>query len=288
MEIVTKYDKFKQFCLIVAGNFLIAFAVTFFVLPNNILTGGVAGVSVALQPLIPIDPVWMVNILTIGLFIVGAIFLGKDLAIKTFMSAIISPIFITILSMLQGRLPESYFLMNDLLATIYTGVFLGLGLGIVFRANASTGGMDIPALMLTKYFHIKSGVSVMIVDGLTVALGVITYGLVPVLTGIISVIICGKTINYIVTATAEPALEVQIISDKKETIQEYILNTIDRGITVLEGYGAYTKIKKEILVCVITQKQFPMLETEIQNIDPKAFFIVKDVKQVSGEGFNLP
>lgn len=264
---------------------MVACAVTFFVLPNDILTGGVAGVSVALQPVIHMDTVLMINMLTIGLFILGAVLLGKKFALQTIVSAIASPVFITLLSMVVSVLGEDSFHMNELLASVYTGVFMGIGLGIVFRANASTGGMDIPALLLAKYFPIRSGSSVMLVDGLTVLLGILTYGLAPALTGIVSVFICGKTINQVIKIKTQPALEVQVISEYTKQIQDYILQTVDRGATILEGYGAYTNALRPILMCVVSQKQYTELETQIQHIDPNAFLIVKDVNRVKGEGF---
>lgn len=270
---------------IVFGNFMIACAVSFFILPNNILTGGVAGVSVALHPLIPLNSVVIINILTISLYVIGVVTLGKEFAFKTIISTIVSPICITGLSMLVKLLPQDYFVMESIVASIYAGVCMGIGLGIVFRANASTGGMDIPALLMTKYFKIRSGNAVMVVDGLTVLLGILTYGLVPALIGIISVFVCGKVINYVVKVKTEPALEVQIISESYSAILEYILETIDRGATVMDAFGAYSKQKRIIIMCVICQNQYPELELKIYEIDPHAFCIVKDVNRVMGKGF---
>ncbi|MCR0568809.1 YitT family protein [[Clostridium] innocuum] len=282
-------SSFKQYrtdvLLILAGNFMIACAVVFFVLPNNILTGGVAGISVALQPITHMDTVLMINLLTIGLFVLGTVLLGRKFALQTIISAIVSPLFITVLSILVSVFGKDSFRMNELLASIYTGVFMGIGLGIVFRAHASTGGMDIPALLLAKYCHLPSGSSVMIVDGCSVLLGILTYGFAPALTGIVSVFLCGKTINQVIKIKTQPALEIEIISDRNTQIQEYILQTIDRGATIVEGYGAYTNTLRSILLCVVSQKQYTELETKIQAIDPQAFLIVKDVYRVRGEGF---
>ena len=275
----------RNLFLILIGNFMVACAVTLFVLPNNILTGGVAGVSVALQPIIHINSVWMINILTIGLFLLGVVLLGRKFALQTIVSAIASPLMSTLLSMIVSTIGQESFKMNELLASIYAGVFMGIGLGIVFRANASTGGMDIPALILTKYCHIPSGNSVMLVDGFTVLLGIITYGIAPSLTGIVSVFVCGKTINYVIMMKTQPALEVQIISKHTTQIQDYILQTVDRGVTILEGHGGYTNALRTILLCVVSRKQYTELETKIQSIDPNAFLIVKDVNRVKGEGF---
>ncbi len=285
MKSIFHSEHVKNIVMIIAGNFLVACAVTFFILPNQILTGGVAGVSVALYPITHIDSIIMINALTISLYLLGVVTLGKVFAMKSLISAIVYPFLITGLSCVTKQFPTTYFQMDVLVATIYAGVCMGAGLGIVFRANGSTGGMDIPALILTKYTSIRSGNSVMIVDGLTVVLGVLTYGLVPALIGIISVYVCGKTINAIIMIKSEKALELQIISESYEIILDYILQEIDRGATITYGFGAYTKEPRSILMCVVSQKQYPDLEHQIQRIDPSAFVIVKDVNRVKGEGF---
>ena len=149
-----KKNWIKDLIFVLIGNFIIACEVAFIVLPNDLLDGGIAGLSVALQPLIPIDPVWMINGLTIGLFLLGLIFLGKAFALKTVVSAVAYPVFVTLLSSVASQFPESTFILPDYLAAIYAGVLAGFGLGLAFRANASTGGMDIPALILRKYAKI--------------------------------------------------------------------------------------------------------------------------------------
>ena len=139
----------KDLIFVVLGNLIIACEVAFIVLPNHLLDGGIAGLSVALQPLVPIDPVWMINILTVGLFILGFIFLGKEFALKTVVSAIAYPVLVTLLSAVVEQFPADTFVMPDYLAAIYAGVLAGFGLGLAFRAGASTGGMDIPAFDYT-------------------------------------------------------------------------------------------------------------------------------------------
>lgn len=275
----------RDLTFIVLGIFIESIAVAFLVLPNNILTGGVSGVSVALQPVFHVDPVYMINGLIIGLYILGLIFLGKEFALKSLISTIISPCMITGLSFIVDLFPEGTFLMPDYLASIYAGVLMGIGLGFVFYANASTGGMDIPALIIHKYFKIPSGNAVMLIDGLTVMLGIVTYGLIPALTGIISVYICGKVINKTMMVRTTKAKNLLIISDKAEAIGEELLNKIDRGVTFLKGEGGYTKQEKKIILSIIDQKQYPMIEKKILEIDPYAFFIVYDINQVYGEGF---
>lgn len=271
---------------ILLGNFLITCGTTFFILPNNILNGGTAGVAVALQPLFHIDTVWMTNALTVGLYGVGVIFLGKRFAMRSLISTICYPVFILLLNQYVNTLPRSTFIMPAYLASIYSGLLLGVGLGLVFRVDASTGGMDVPALILHKYTQLSSGDAVMIVDIATVALGIYTYGLVPALIGILSVYISGAAINRTMTLRSQAAKNVMIISDSWQVIKEVLLNEVDRGVTILEGHGGYTGNSRPVLMCVINQKQYPKLEQAVLHKDPHAFIIVNDVQEVKGYGFS--
>lgn len=271
---------------ILLGNFLVACGTTFFILPNNILNGGTAGVAVALQPLFHIDTVWMTNALTVGLYGVGVIFLGKRFVMRSLISTICYPVFILLLNQYVNTLPRSTFIMPAYLASIYSGLLLGVGLGLVFRVDASTGGMDVPALILHKYTQLSSGDAVMIVDIATVALGIYTYGLVPALIGILSVYISGAAINRTMTLRSQAAKNVMIISDSWQVIKEVLLNEVDRGVTILEGHGGYTGNSRPVLMCVINQKQYPKLEQAVLHKDPHAFIIVNDVQEVKGYGFS--
>lgn len=278
-------NRLHDFIMILLGNFVVACSVSFFILPNNILTGGVAGVSVALKPIVPVDPVIMIDVLTVCLFILGAIFLGKGFAMKSIISTICYPMFITGLSYFVSLFPKNTFIMPAYVATIYAGVVTGIGLGLVFRVDASTGGMDIVALVIHKYLKIPEGTSVMIVDSLTVLLGVLTYGLTPALIGIMSVFVCGVAIDKTVMLGMQSAKNVMIISTEWKQIRRVLLETVDRGVTILDGNGGYTQAPRPVLMCVIKQKQYPLLEASVLKIDPKAFIIVNDVHQVHGAGF---
>lgn len=284
---VQKQNYLKELIYILIGNLIVACGVSFFVLPNNILTGGVSGVAVALEPLIHVDPVWMINGLTIGLYLLGAVSLGKAFALKSLVSAICYPIFVTLTSYISQTLPPDTFLMEEYLAAIYSGLIMGVGVGIVFRVNASTGGMDIPALILHKYAKVSSGKAVMIIDCLTVLLGVYTYGLSAALVGVISVFVSGQAIDKTVLLGSQSVKNVMIISEKWEEIRDYLLNKMERGVTVLNATGAYTQSNRPVLMCVISTKQYPLFEKDVMSFDSKAFIIVQDVHEVRGYGFTL-
>ena len=261
-----KTNYVKDILVVLLGNFMVAVSVAFFVLPNNTLTGGVAGVAVALKPLLPFVPsVWLINILMIGLYVVGAIFLGKAFALKSLISTFSYSFFVSLLTYVTTLFPKDTFVMQPMLASIYCGLISGIGLGLCFRVNASTGGMDIPALLIHKYTHISSGNSVMIIDALTVLLGMSTYGVEPALIGVLSVFTSGFAIDKTILIGSSTA--------------------INCGVTILEGKGGYTNESKPVLMIVIPQKMYSNLEHEIMQLDPRAFIIVNSVHEVDGEGF---
>lgn len=272
----------KTILYIIAGNFLVAFGVVFFILPNHILSGGVATLAIALEPFVPLSEVTIINVLTIALFFVGWIFLGKKFAISCVLSTIIYPLFISGLSMLDTTPFKS---VEPMLAAIYSGLLVGVGLGLVFRVNGSTGGMDIPALILHKYSHMSQSLCVLIVDTLTILLGLYTYGINSVLTGIIAVFASSYAINWTMTLGSQSAKNVMIISEHWQEIVKYLQTDVDRGVTLLEGEGAWSKEKKPVVMCVITDRQYPKTAAELAKIDPAAFIIVSDVHEVRGNGF---
>ena len=284
---VKKKEFIQQLLFMIFGNFLLASSVSFLILPNNILTGGVAGVSVALSPFFDFNPVWMVNGLTIGLYLIGVFFLGKEFAIKSIISTILYPIFVTLLSWIEPIFPPDTFVIEPILATIYSGILAGAGLGMVFRTGGSTGGMDIPALIIHKYTHISQGNSVIIIDVATVLLGIYTYGLEPALMGMISVYVSGYAIDGILTLGSQPAKNVMVISNAWEEIRLQLMEELGRGVTLLQGQGGYKMTDRPVVMCVITQKEYPNMEKLIEEIDPKAFIIVNDVHSVHGEGFSM-
>ncbi|MBB5183383.1 YitT family protein [Catenisphaera adipataccumulans] len=267
---------------IVFGNFLVAVATWYFVIPNDILNGGTAGLAIALKPVLHTDTVLMNNLFTIVFFAIGALTLGRRFAARSLLSSISYPVMLTVLSAVMQPAEE----MPMYIAAIYSGVLSGIGLGLVFRTDASTGGMDVPALILAKYTNMKSGDAIFLVDALVVLLGVFTYGIVPALIGIIAVYVTGAAVNRTVLLGAQPAKNVMIVSDDWQEIETTLMKKVNRGVTRLSAQGGYTKKERPVLMCVIRQKQYPQLEEQVRAIDPHAFIIVNDVHRVEGEGFS--
>ena len=272
--------------LVMAGNMILALGVTVFVLPNDVLTGGLTGIAVALEPVIHIEPTLVINVMTIVLFFFGTAFLGKKFAVKTLLSTVFYPLSLSVFSWIVAtQFPENYFVMDKYLATIYGGILMGCGVGLIFRCGASSGGMDIPPLVLHKYTRLPLSTLVMIIDALTVMLGIATYGLQAALIGIISVFVSSVAIDKMLTLGAIKSKSCMIISDKHEEMLAYIHEVLYRGTTILEGHGGYTGEKRPVIMVVVSKKQYPLLQHEVLKVDPNAFIIVNDTDEVHGLGF---
>lgn len=271
---------------ILAGNIALAMGVAWFILPNDVLTGGLAGVAIALEPLIHLNPELVINVLTVVLFLAGSVILGKKFAAKTILSTICYPLLLTLLSYLaKNVIAPDTFIMDKYLATIYGGALMGIGVGCVFRTGASTGGMDIPPLIINKYTHIPLPTLVLIVDALTVLLGAAVYGLQAALTGILSVWVSSYMINKTMMIGGHDARNVMIVSNKHKEIMDRIHEALERGTTILEATGGYSSEKRPVIMAVVAKKQLPELQHLVSHIDPEAFVIVMEANEVQGLGF---
>lgn len=273
--------------MIILGNLCIALAVSFFVIPNKLLVGGTAGVAVAINAFCDVPEELIIKALTYGLFIIGAFVLGKGFFFKTITSAVVYPMLLTITGTIYQKVPKELFATDTLTAIVCTGVLVGFGIGIVYRKNASTGGMDIIPLIVNKYTGIPLHLLLLTVDGFTVLLGVIAYGLQAAVYGVISVVLCSFVIDKTILLGAKQVKQVQIISQRSEEILEQILKDLDRGCTILESRGGYTKEKRDLLMVAVPINQYRKLIDVVHSIDASAFVIVSDINEISGRGFTL-
>ena len=276
-----------DFLVILTGNACIAFAVAFFVIPNKLLVGGTAGIAVALNALFGLQEEMVIHILVYTLFVAGAIVLERDFIIKTITSTIVYPILLTIASDLYARIPIEYITMDTLTSIICVGILVGFGIGIVYKRNASTGGMDIIPLIVNKYTGIPLHILLMAVDCFTVLLGVLAYGLQAAVYGVISVAISSFIIDKTILLGAKQTKQVQIISQQSDEILEKILEDLDRGCTIVESRGGYTNQKRDMLMVVVPIDEYQKLINTVHRMDSSAFVIVSDIKEIRGRGFTL-
>ncbi len=273
--------------VIILGNTCIAVAVAFFVIPNKLLVGGTAGIAVAVNAFLGISEEIIINTLIYTLFIAGSLVLGKGFFFKTITSTLVYPVLLTMAGELYEIIPQEYIAMDTLTSIICSGLLVGFGIGIVYRRNASTGGMDIIPLIVNKYTGIPLHLLLMAVDCFTVLLGVIAYGLQASVYGVISVVLCSFVIDKTILLGAKQTKQVQIISEDSDEILSRILQDLDRGCTIVESRGGYTNKSRDMLMVVVPINQYQTLIDLIHSIDPSAFIIVSDINEIRGRGFTI-
>lgn len=276
-----KKELILEILQIILGNIILTFAIGSFIVPANILGGGLTGLSIALKPLIPIETEVFVTIATYLLFILGFFTLGKKFAVTTLLSSIIFPPLLAFFI----HLNTNTVVTNELLFSLYGGIISGIGCGLVFKAGSSTGGTDIPPLIMHKYLHIKINHAVMIVDGAIILLGYFTYGLHAMMVGLIAMFAGSFALEKTMLFGAQSSLQVIIISDKTREIEAKIITEMERGITRIKTEGAYHNVARDALMVVIGAKEYPQLRKIIAVYDENAFMTISDVKEVIGLGF---
>ena len=274
-------DNFKDFLLITIGILLVAISVVYFFEPNNIAAGGITGLAIVINhyiPFISIGP--LVLIMDVTLFVIALIVIGPKFGAKSiYCSFLLS----TSMWVMQKFFP--FTITNDLmLATIFGTLIAAGGMAMVFNANASSGGTDIIAKILNKFFHFNIGKSLLMVDFLVTLLGAITFGINIGLYGLLSVIVNGVVIDKII-AGFKVKSEITIISNRNKEISQYILNDLERGCTFIKGVGGFTGKDTSLLYTVLDRSEFIKLKNHISSIDKNAFITVGEVHEVMGEGF---
>jgi uncharacterized membrane-anchored protein YitT (DUF2179 family) len=268
--------------MVILGNFILALAVHVFILPYEILTGGVAGIAIAVSKLTGFSSNMIISILILILYVLGSLFLGKKFTIHTMASTLLYPFFLNLLNRFDlsvNTLP--------ILASLYGGGIAGVGIGLTFRVGASTGGMDVPPLIIHKYTNIDLTKLVLTTDILTVLLGWYVFNIEAVLVGFISVYASSFMIKKVMVFGDLEAYSVMIISNKYQEIIKKIHIDLDRGSTILQGKGSFSQNDKPVILSVITKTQYPLLVKLCNEIDPHAFIIVNDAHEIKGNGFSF-
>lgn len=268
----------KDYVYVIVGAAIIALAFNVFLLPNQIASGGVSGISTILKGVFGWEPGLVQYAFNIPLFISGLIFLGAKFGIKSLVGTLVLPAVVLVSANWEP------WTMNPLLGALFGGITVGLGLGLVFRGGASTGGTDLAAQIITKYTGFSLGTSVLLLDGLIVLSAAIVFDIEKALYALIALFVTTKTIDLVQLGFSQSKM-IYIITNKQDEIRDAIYTEIDRGVTKLPAYGGYTNIERPILMVVAYQTEFTKLKHVIKTIDPAAFVIVSDAYEVLGEGF---
>jgi uncharacterized membrane-anchored protein YitT (DUF2179 family) len=274
---------FATYAMILVGSFIMASGFVLFITPYKIVPGGVYGISIILHHLIG-TPVGLVALaFDIPLTIIGIRILGPRFGVKTVIGFFLTAIFVDTLTFLYGEIPlvED----NGLLSSIYGGVLVGLGLGLIFKARATSGGTDIVAMIIAKYTRLPLGQLMILVDSGVVLLGLFFFGdwKIP-LYSLIVIFITGRVIDVVLQGISYDKT-LFIISDEHHKIREKIITDLNRGGTFLKGEGMFGGQEKTIIYTNVNRRELAILQEYIHRVDPKAFMTVINANEVLGRGF---
>lgn len=274
---------FKAILLILSGTFIMSVAYVYFISPYKLAPGGVYGIAIVLHHIFGFPTGLSALAMDIPITIIGIKVLGPRFGWKTVLGFVSMALFVDLLSYFQGDVP---LVEGDaLLSAIFGGVLIGVGLGLVFKSKATSGGSDVIAMILNKYTRLPLGQLIIIVDSVIVLVGLVAFKdwKIPLYSWIV-IYITGKVVDLILQgANYDKALF--IISDKYDFIKSKILDDMARGGTVLSGKGMYSEDDKQIIFTIVNRRELEILKEFIYEIDPNAFVSVMNTYEILGEGF---
>ncbi|AOM82082.1 YitT family protein [Salisediminibacterium beveridgei] len=274
----------KPFIIIIIGTLIFGFGIIHFNIQNGLAHGGFTGITLFLYYLFAIEPSLSNLALNIPLFLIGYKLFGKAMLVYS--------VFGTLSLSVSLRLFELYPvteipLQDDMiLVSLFAGVFAGTGLGMIFRAGGTTGGVDILARLAEKYFGMSIGKFMFSFDAAVITLSMIHLTLTQAMYTLVTVFVASRVIDFIIEG-ASAAKSTMIISSRTEAISREIIKRMGRGSTAITGKGSFTDSERQILYVVVNRHELIQLKNLIQEVDPYAFFSINDVKEVSGEGFTF-
>lgn len=268
---------------VLAGNLILAFTVSAFMVPHGIIMGGATGIGLTISHYLPIDLSLIIFIVNAILFVLGAVVLGKKFALTTIISTFVYPTFLSIVRQIPGVADMTD---NIMLATIYGGALLGLGIGLIVRVGASTGGTDILALVFNKWFHIPVAALLYVVDFTVLGMQVFFSNSEQILYGILALILTTIVLNRVMLM-GQSQIQLFIITELYEEVKEKMLKEIDAGVTMVHIETGYGKKQQQGVLCVIPKRKLYSVKELVQMVDPKAFITITQINEVRGRGFTL-
>lgn len=285
---------FIAYSLIVIGSFILAAGFVFFINPYNIVPGGVYGIGIVVHQLTKgLFPFWPTGIpvglfglaLNVPLTILGIKILGPRFGIKTVVGFILTSVFMDLLTMIVGE-NDPLGLSNDVfMSSVFGGVIIGFGLGLIFKSKATSGGSDIVAMIFAKYTRLPLGQLMIYVDSVIVLLGLVVFRdwHIPLYSWIV-IFITGKVIDITMQGVSYDKT-LFIVSSQFELIRDKIINDLNRGGTFIPGKGMFNNSDKTIIFTVLNRRELAILVEYIHQVDPKAFVTVMEANEILGEGF---
>ena len=273
----------RNWASILFGNALYSLAVALFLEPSGLITGGATGIALAIGRLTGLPVSGLLLFINLAMLVWGWAVLGRAFALNTLASSVLSPAF---LGLFEGLLAGRVLTEDIFLCTVFSGLGIGVALGLVIRSGASTGGLDIPPLVLNKWFKLPVSATMLTFDIAVLLMQAVFSPVQQVLYGVVMVLIHTIVMDKMLMLGASRT-EVKIVSSQSDAICAAILAQLDRGVTILHGEGGYTGEPSEVLLSVISNRELPRLEKLVHSIDPACFLIVSRVTEVSGRGFSM-
>ena len=275
-------NKMISLIMVVLGNLLYALSVKLFLLPANLISCGTTGIALVVNHLTGMPMSWFIFVFNMVMLMLGWWILGKQFAMTTVLSSLFYPIALEVLNHVLGdvRITE-----DILLNTLFAGLGVGGSLGIVIRAGASTGGMDIPPLVLKKLLHIPVSVSLWAFDFCIMLSQMMFHKGEDLLYGIVLLMVISFALNKLLLLGTSKT-EVKIVSQQATAIRDAILSKVDRGVTLLHGEGGFLHTPTEVILSVVSNHEMVKIERLARDIDPNCFMIVSQVTEVWGRGFS--
>ena len=271
--------RIKRYFYLSVGLLLLAISFNAFWLPNDIVFGGVSGISIITKKFFGWEPSTFILISSIILLIISYFVLGPEKTKGSVLGSMLFPVVVNLTSNIS-----TYVTFNSsdmVMCALFGGVLYGAGAGLVFKAGFTTGGTDIINQIVSKYFKVSMGTALLCSDGLIVLAGALVFGLVKFIYAIVTLYIISVLTDRVLLGISN-SKAFYIIAEKDEEIKEYVLKVLGHGVTVFDGKGGFTKEKQKVLFCVIPTKDYFKLKEGIHDIDEDAFFVATDAYEVLG------
>ena len=278
-----KMSQILNILWVILGNITYALSVKLFLLPADLISCGTTGIGLVVEHFLHIPLSVFIFCFNVAMLTLGWAILGKKFAMTTLLSSLLYPVLLEAFNMLLG---DIYVTDNLLLNAVFAGMGLGGSLGIVIRAGASTGGMDIPPLILKKFFGIPVSATLMIFDFCIMAAQMMFHTAEDLMYGVILLVTISAMLNKVLLLGTSKT-QVMIISDFHEEIRDRILRRLDRGVTLLHGEGGYRRDDKEVILTIVSNSELPKIQRMAREIDPNCFMVINQVNEVWGRGFSL-
>ena len=268
---------------VLVGNAILAFTVVAFIVPHGVIMGGATGIGLTIAHYVPVDLSIIIFIVNSILFVLGATVLGKKFAVATIASTFIYPTFLSIVQKIPGidGLTD-----NLMLATLYAGALLGVGIGLIVRVGSSTGGTDIVALVLNKWFHIPVAGLLHVIDFLVLGGQIFFSDTEQIMYGVLMLVLETAILNKVMLL-GQSQIQLFIISEEYEHIREKMLKELDAGVTMVHVETGYGQENQKGVLCIIPNRKLYSVKELVQSIDPKAFITITQINEVRGRGFSM-